>query len=285
MDKIKVSIIIPVYNVEKYLAKCLDSIINQTLKDIEIICVNDGSTDNSLEILTDYAISDSRVIIINQKNAGLSAARNTGIDAATGEYIGFVDSDDWVDTNFYENLYNEAVNNQCDIAVAGIIRHYKQQNIYDLKFINSQISDNLNSKFKLSDTPDCSYVWNKIYKTAKIKEHNLKFPVGKYYEDQYFTPLAFLKSDKLITVPEVFYHYRRHSNSIVKRTKNNAQLKQQVTEAFTFMENFITQYNIDTSHCKKVKKYKILGITFLKSITKLNKKTNILLNCIKWDAT
>ncbi len=282
MDKIKVSIIIPVYNVEKYLAKCLDSIINQTLKDIEIICVNDGSTDNSLEILTDYAISDSRVIIINQKNAGLSAARNTGIDAATGEYIGFVDSDDWVDTNFYENLYNEAVNNQCDIAVAGIIRHYKQQNIYDLKFINSQISDNLNSKFKLSDTPDCSYVWNKIYKTAKIKEHNLKFPVGKYYEDQYFTPLAFLKSDKLITVPEIFYHYRRHSNSIVKKTKNNEKLLRDSVEAKTFISNFISKYNINISHKKQEKKYKIFGLTILKTIKKENKQKNILLNCIEW---
>lgn len=232
--------------------------------------------------MTDYAISDSRVIIINQKNAGLSAARNTGIDAATGEYIGFVDSDDWVDTNFYENLYNEAVNNQCDIAVAGIIRHYKQQNIYDLKFINSQISDNLNSKFKLSDTPDCSYVWNKIYKTAKIKEHNLKFPVGKYYEDQYFTPLAFLKSDKLITVPEIFYHYRRHSNSIVKKTKNNEKLLRDSVEAKTFISNFISKYNINISHKKQEKKYKIFGLTILKTIKKENKQKNILLNCIEW---
>ena len=96
----KVSIIVPVYNIEKYLAKCLDSLINQTLEDIEIICVNDGSTDNSAEILNEYAQKDCRIKIINQDNAGLSAARNTGINAANGEYIGYVDSDDWIDLNF-----------------------------------------------------------------------------------------------------------------------------------------------------------------------------------------
>ena len=100
----KISVIVPVYNVEKYLARCLDSIINQTLADIEIICINDGSTDNSLEILNDYAKKDSRIKIIDQTNAGLSCARNAGMQIAQGEYIGFVDSDDWIDLDFYEKL-------------------------------------------------------------------------------------------------------------------------------------------------------------------------------------
>ena len=112
----KVSIIVPVYNIEKYLAKCLDSLINQTLEDIEIICVNDGSTDNSAEILNEYAQKDCRIKIINQDNAGLSAARNTGINAANGEYIGYVDSDDWIDLNFYEKLYNAAKDTDADIV-------------------------------------------------------------------------------------------------------------------------------------------------------------------------
>ena len=100
----KISVIVPVYKVEKFLPKCLESLINQTLKDIEIICINDGSPDNSLKILEEYAKKDSRIKIINQKNAGPSVARNNGMSAASGEYIGFVDSDDWIDLDFYEKL-------------------------------------------------------------------------------------------------------------------------------------------------------------------------------------
>ena len=100
----KISVIIPVYNSEKFLKKCLDSIINQTLNDIEIICIDDGSTDKSLRILNNFADKDNRITIINQKNSGPSAARNKGIENAKGEYIGFVDSDDWIDLDFYEKL-------------------------------------------------------------------------------------------------------------------------------------------------------------------------------------
>ena len=111
MRKVKVSVIIPVYNTEKYLEKCLYSVCNQTLSDIEIICINDCSTDNSREILNKYAADDERIKIINfEENKGAAAARNAGIDAATGEYIGFVDSDDYPDLDFYEKLYNKAEN-------------------------------------------------------------------------------------------------------------------------------------------------------------------------------
>ena len=101
---VKISIIVPVYNVEKYLPECLESLIHQTLKDIEIICINDGSTDNSLSILKDYAKKDSRIRIINKENWGISAARNSGINTAMGDFLSFIDSDDWIDLDFFENL-------------------------------------------------------------------------------------------------------------------------------------------------------------------------------------
>ena len=116
MNKIIISLIIPVYNVENYLRQCLDSIINQTLKEIEIICINDGSTDSSKQILEEYALKDERIKIINQKNKGAGAARNSGIDAATGEYIGFVDSDDWVNLDAFEKLYNKITRENVDIV-------------------------------------------------------------------------------------------------------------------------------------------------------------------------
>lgn len=116
---IKVSIIVPIYNVEKYLKRCLDSLVNQTLNDIEIICINDGSTDGSLEILNEYGRRDDRIVIINQENSGLSATRNKGIDIAKGQFIGFVDSDDWVSKDYFEKLYNSAIQNEAEIAVGG----------------------------------------------------------------------------------------------------------------------------------------------------------------------
>ena len=118
----KISIIVPCYNVEKYLEKCLDSLINQTLRDIEIICVNDGSNDLTPDILKRYAASDKRIQIINRENGGLSAARNTGLVHAQGEFVAYVDSDDWVDLNFYEKLYNSAKKYNAEIAVGSIYR-------------------------------------------------------------------------------------------------------------------------------------------------------------------
>lgn len=119
---IKVSVIIPVFNTEKYISKCLSSLVNQTLDDIEIICVNDGSTDNSLEIIEKIANNDARIKIINQEHKKQGAARNSGLKIAEGEYIGFVDSDDWIDLNYYEMLYNTAKKYDADIALATNVR-------------------------------------------------------------------------------------------------------------------------------------------------------------------
>ena len=117
----KISVIIPVYNAENYLRKCLQSVCEQSLKDLEIICINDGSTDNSQEILERFAADDSRIRIIKQSNTGLSATRNKGIFLAKGEYLGFVDADDWINPDFYNTLYSAADNKNADVALGGII--------------------------------------------------------------------------------------------------------------------------------------------------------------------
>ena len=129
----KITVIIPVYNVEIYLADCLDSVLQQTLNEIEIICINDGSSDNSLEILKEYARKDSRIIIISQENKGLGSARNRGLEVATGEYVAFLDSDDWVDNNYYEKLYNTAKKYNSEIACAGFKRCTGQKKSLRLK--------------------------------------------------------------------------------------------------------------------------------------------------------
>ena len=124
----KVSIIIPTYNVEMYLVECMDSVVNQTLKDIEIICINDGSTDSSLEILKGYAEKDDRIIIVDKENGGYGIGMNIGLDKATGEYIGIVEPDDFVPLNMYEELYNKAVENDLDLVKADFYRFKRNNN-------------------------------------------------------------------------------------------------------------------------------------------------------------
>lgn len=252
----KVSIIVPVYNVEKYLTRCLDSLINQTLQDIEIICINDGSKDNSLKILERYAALDDRIQIINQKNRGQSVARNNGIEIAVGKYIGFVDSDDWVDLDFFENLYNAIEKYNCDIAVAGIIRLHKLNKKFHLKFDKEIITDDINTKFELCDVPELSYVWNKIYKKEVLLQHQLKFEEGIFFEDVIITPKMLFYMGKMVTVPDTYYYYWRNPNSIVANRSEKAN--KDSIYAYNKALEFIKNHNIDiSSHEPITKRYKL----------------------------
>ena len=160
-DQTKLSVIIPVYNVEQYLPKCLASVVQQTLKDIEIICVNDGSTDNCLKILEEFKSKDNRIKIINKENAGLGNARNTGLEEAKGEYISFIDSDDYIDENFFELLYNEAKEDDADVACGGIIRENDGEPYFFFFFSQTVITDDIYQKINISKATQFSFVWNK----------------------------------------------------------------------------------------------------------------------------
>ena len=274
---IKVSIIVPVYNVEKLLKRCLDSLVNQTLRDIEIICVNDGSTDNSLEILNNYAKQDLRIKIINKKNSGLSTARNTGMKIAQGKYIGFVDSDDWVDLDFYEKLYNSAIKNNADIAVSEIYEVHWNRKFYKQKFEKEKCIENIEEKFYTLNIPEYSYVWNKIYKRTKIEKYNFQFIPNLYYEDRVFTPEVLYALKRVVIVPNIKYYYYRHKTSIVRNKNINR------TKADEIMTKFFQEHNLDLNKfIIQEKKYKIFGITFLKKFKKDNKTSYNFLNCIKW---
>lgn len=181
---IKVSLIIPVYNVEKYLEKCLDSLINQTLKEIEIICVNDGSTDNSPAILEQFKLKDNRIKIINQENLGVSQARNNGINTSQGEYIGFVDSDDYVDNDYFEKLYNSAKKFNAEVA-AGDLYKEKNNKIGKKRFnyTKEELFVKPEDKIKNAKIPKYNYTCNKIYKRESLLNLNLPFENNRYYED------------------------------------------------------------------------------------------------------
>ncbi len=276
---VKISIIVPVYNVEKYLPKCLESLIHQTLKDIEIICINDGSTDNSLSILKDYAKNDSRIRIINKENGGISAARNSGINAAMGDFLSFIDSDDWIDLDFFEKLYLAAKKYSADIAAAGIIRISGRRKRVLLDFKKEIVTDDTNEKFRLCDIPDKSYTCNKIYRTSKIKDLNILFKDNIIYEDIIFTPEAVHKLGALITVPGTYYFYYKRRGSITNTKSNNKSH----AEALNAANKYFEEHNINVKfHTTTFKRYKIFGQTVFKIKSKGELKEAILFNFIKW---
>lgn len=214
MSNPKVSVIVPIYNSEKFLPKCLDSLVNQTLQEIEIILVNDGSTDNSLSICEEFAAKCDRIKVITTENKGQAEARNLGLDIFNGTYVGFIDSDDWVDEKYFERLYTAAEENGCDIAVSNFVREKGENKKLRLKFKNQQVFLTTESKMKVCNVPREGCVWNKIYRKEIV--NNLRFVSGMYYEDGEFTLRALHKSEKLVSVPNVLYHYVVNSNSIVK---------------------------------------------------------------------
>ena len=243
----KLSIIVPVYNVEKYLPKCLESLIKQTLKDIEIICVNDGSMDNSLAILKEFASRDSRIRIIDNQHQGVAKTRNTGIEQSTGEYIGFVDSDDYIDIDFFEKLYNSATKSNSDIAIASILKHKNFFNIYNAKYTKEETAITIQDKIKLCEDKKhfFFYAWNKIYHSGFIKENNIKFSEGQIYEDVMFAIKALYYSNKIISVYGTKYHYIEHEDSLTKYKDKTGEKEQDLIKAYSELQEFCNSKNIE----------------------------------------
>ena len=229
---IKFSVIIPVYNVEKFLRECLNSITSQTLKNFEVICIDDGSTDNSLRILQEYANKDSRFKVISQTNQGQGVARNNGIDLANGEYIVFVDPDDFIEPNALEFIYDKFKQTDVDIvqfdyatcrenAKYSGTRAFKKRMKKEFGYVikNNQIFSWQEIKKKnLQGMSLC--VWDKAYKTAFIKQHNIKFAPNKNGEDHIFSISANLLADKILYINRAFYRYRTRLGSAVNKASN-----------------------------------------------------------------
>ena len=214
MNKYKISVIVPVYGVEKYISKCLNSLVNQTLNDIEIIVVNDGTKDNSQKIIDEYVKKyPDKVKSFIKENGGQGSARNYGLKQANGEYIGYVDSDDYVELDMYEKLYNKAINNNLDIAICGnynVSEDYKNKKV-DLEFIKYE--DN-----KINALLGKKAVWNKIYKKSIVEK--LEFRSKVWYEDFDFSIKAICSAKKIGYVNEPLYNYLLREGS----TMNNSNV-------------------------------------------------------------
>lgn len=210
----KISIIIPIYNVEQFLPKCLDSIIKQTYKNLEIILVNDGSTDTCPQICDKYATKDSRIKVIHKENGGLSDARNAGFQFVTGDYLAFVDSDDLVSLDFYENLLKISIQKNADIVESGILKFTDEKDLQNLQQDNSVEEFETEKALELLMKEQLKQVvWNKLYKTNIV--NNLLFEKGKIHEDEFWTYQIFARAKKIVKTNYPLYFYRQQEESIM----------------------------------------------------------------------
>ena len=222
----KVSIVIPTYNVENYLRECMESVINQTLSDIEIICINDGSTDGSLKILREYADRDERVILIDKKNEGYGVGMNTGMDIASGEYIGIVEPDDFVPLTMYEDLYNIAKDNELDFVKADFYRFTRDSRTGELNLVYNRLDpsgENYNQVISPFEKPYVTKfimnTWSGIYRRQFIEEHHIRHNTtpGAAFQDNGFFWQTFMYAKRCMFLDRPYYMNRRDNpNSSVK---------------------------------------------------------------------
>ena len=253
--KPKISVIIPVYNAEPFLEEAMQSLLNQTLSDFELICVNDGSKDNSLKILQDFAKHDSRFRIIDQVNAGCGASRNRALAEACGEYIYFFDPDDYISSDAFEKLYKNAVNNKSDLVIFKIAR-FKEG--YDVDYSNPGF--NLEKVFKNKDFNKLTFSykdvkkyvlnasfapWSKLYKKEFLdKYYDIRFPINLAFDDTLFHIQSMLRAKKISFIPEFFYFYRFNPNSINNTASNGNDIFQivDIVEDFLKKNNFFNEF-------------------------------------------
>lgn len=237
----KVSIIIPVYNTEQYINKCIQSIMNQTYENIEIIVINDGSTDNSLNKILELSEMDNRIIIINSANKGVSNARNLGLEKSTGKYITFIDSDDWIEKEYVEKLVVNLEQTECDLSICYFDN---EDNYYNVIEKNKYLIDNKQKMYsELLKNPYLSgFLWNKVFKSEIIKNNNLKFDTDIHINEDLLFVCEYLEyCSKIIVDETVLYHYIIRRNSAL----NSKFSKKQISKIYALEKimKFYSKYD------------------------------------------
>ena len=264
MSDVKFSVIVPVYNVEKFLRECLDSITSQTLKNFEVICIDDGSTDNSLEILQEYANKDSRFKVISQENQGQGIVRNRAIDMAQGEYLFFIDPDDFIESETLATIYDKFC--QTDAEIVQFDFETCEENGEHRGFVSYKELLEKNTGFSLKDNQIFNwneiknkkllgmsfYVWDKAYKTDFIKQHNIKCAPSKRGEDNIFSYSANLLADKILYVSKTFYHYRIRLASATQKVSNDNFC---VFDNIALLKNFLITNNLFNEYKEGFEEY------------------------------
>ena len=238
----KVSIIVPAYNASSYIRKCLDSLTNQTLKDIEIIIVNDGSKDDTEKIIKEYMKKCDRIKYFYKENGGQSSARNLGLTYATGEYISFIDSDDYVDYTMIEKMYKEITSKKLDVVLCGINYVYddRVEKVYPFKE-----KQKITSKDYIVTNPS---PWNKLYRKSLLDKNKFKFPEGIIYEDLSLMPRIGIWTNKFGYVNECLYNYIIHDNSTMTISKYNPKINGIFTSLDLLYKHFEERNKLDEFH-------------------------------------
>lgn len=304
----KISIIVPIYNTSKFLKCCIDSLIEQTYREIEIILVNDGSTDNSLEIIKEYLQKDNRIIILNKKNGGLSSARNSGIKIATGEYILNVDSDDWLEKDTCEKLIRKAIQTNGDIIIGNIFLEYQNKTIkwFDLKEEGEYKFEEYFNKYVHENGKNS--IWNKLIKRELYTNNKLYHPeeISMGEDGSTLLRLAF-NAKKIIKINDFIYHYRQTTTSMmahnskkiyeykkavniileyyISKDQKTAYEKREILEYLFFYKQLFLNGYLETKDIYKIEwenlKYFILKLEENKYYQELKIKEKILLKLYK----
>lgn len=283
----KISIIIPIYNSEKYLRSAVESVTQQSYKDIEIILINDGSTDKSLNICQEYSKIDSRIILINKKNEGVSATRNRGIEVATGEFIMFLDADDWIEKEACEILLNKIINSNADIVFCNHIMEFEHNNKKVSMNISDQIINNKDIKEKiilpLIEEEDMKSEhlraafrgpWGKLFKKSIIDDNNIRFKEDLIIGEDFMFNLEYLKYSNNVIVDERYlYHYRLNNGSALNKYRGDFWIIYK--KILINLENYLEESLGDMDYSKRLNKLKLkyLLICIKNEANPLNKKS------------
>lgn len=273
MSDCKISVIIPVYNSDDYLCECLDSLVSQTFIDFEVICIDDGSTDKSKVILEDYSNRDIRFNVFSQENSGPAVARNNAIDKANGEYLLFLDSDDWLESDTLEKLYNTACSNNSELVLFNAIEHYKdnvtRERIYHIHADEStdfeEFSFDYNNNINLVMN-GYHIVCTKLHRKMFIDDNNIRFKKYGQFEDIYFHIKSMICAKRISYNPEIFYHYRRTQEDSRQNTTISTNKSFVLFSIFDEVEELLEEYNLS----------KKLHINFIRF--KINETYNIFNN-------
>lgn len=238
-----ISVIVPVYNVARFLKKCVQSILSQTFTDFELLLIDDGSTDDSRLICDDYQKKDDRIKVVHKINGGLSSARNAGLDLAKGNYVCFIDSDDFVHVNFLERLYNSIKDNDSDISCCNFAFTNEEGEILSVQNKNCLFSSRTYDKNKISkiafDKNRISFVItvNKLYKRKLFD--NIRFPLGRLHEDEWVVHRIFGEAKSISTIEDVLYYYVQREGSIVHYKNNVRPLKSRIDAYYALLDRYI----------------------------------------------
>lgn len=280
----KLSVIIPVYNVENYLSKCIESVINQSFKDFELILINDGSTDRSGQICDEYLTKDKRIRVIHKNNEGVSKARNIGIDESKGEYLIFIDSDDWIEYNTFQCLIENIEIYKSDLIISGMIYDYYENEVlisnikkttdFLVNVNKKSLQVNFSNLFeKVNFLSSC----NKMFLSKIIKNNNIKFDENSIiYEDFNFNLNVINNSNNITIVPNLLYHYRINSQECILSKRRKINLVSDIHKVSSSLLNFLNEINVCEE--EKIKFYEYIFVLYHHCLNKLTEERNFLVS-------